>query len=182
MNNLMISRRKFLQTASMVAAAVSVLPGLSAVAGVLTEESKMTELERSVFEKLLKISLPTSGTALVDPATLPVLPTLEGALLAGMAPHIRQGLRGGIGFFNDGAAQAFGAAFIDLSDEDASRFVDRWTDSDSVPERALAMGLKKLTVLAYWAIPTTWGPLGYDGPVSDKWQLPSLGNSPEPQA
>ncbi|WP_277987746.1 hypothetical protein [Marinobacterium iners] len=44
------------------------------------------------------------------------------------------------------------------------------------------MGLKKLTTLSYWAIPDTWQPLGYDGPVSDKWNLPSLGNTPEPKA
>ena len=42
------------------------------------------------------------------------------------------------------------------------------------------MGIKKLTVLAYWAIPNTWGPLGYDGPVSEKWGVSSLGNTPEP--
>lgn len=182
MNNLMISRRRFIKTASIVAAAVSVLPTLKSFAGALTDEARMTDLERSVFDKLLKISLPTAGSSLIDPATLPVLQTLEGALLAGMAPHIRQGLRGGIGYFNEGAIKDFGSAFVNLSDADATRFCDRWADSDNLPERALAMGLKKLTVLAYWAIPNTWVPLGYDGPVSDKWKLPTLGNAPEPKA
>ncbi|MBU0884625.1 MAG: twin-arginine translocation signal domain-containing protein [Gammaproteobacteria bacterium] len=182
MNNMMISRRSFIKTASIVAAAVSILPTLSAFAGESTDEARMTDLERSVFHKLLKISLPTDGSSLVDPATLPVLQTLENALLVGMAPHIRQGLRGGIGYFNDGAVKDFGATFLNLSDEDAIRFCDRWAASDSPPERALSMGLKKLTVLAYWAIPDTWVPLGYGGPVSDKWKLPSLGNTPEPKA
>ncbi|TCK06990.1 twin-arginine translocation signal domain-containing protein [Marinobacterium mangrovicola] len=182
MNNLMISRRKFLQTASMVAAAVSVLPGINAFSGVLTEDSRMTDLERQVFGKMLQIALPTDGSSLVAPSSLPVQPTLEQALLAGMAPHIRQGLRGGIGYFNEGPVEQFGGTFVELNDADASRFVDQWADSNEVPQRALAMGLKKLTVLAYWAIPDTWAPLGYDGPVSDKWNLPSLGNTPEPQA
>ncbi|RSH69239.1 twin-arginine translocation signal domain-containing protein [Stutzerimonas stutzeri] len=181
MNNLMISRRSFIKTASIVAAAVSILPTLNMFASELTNEARMTDLERSVFDKLLKISLPTDGSSLVDPATLPVLQTLEEALLAGMEPHIRQGLRGGIGYFNDGAIKGFGAAFVNLSDADATRFCDQWTDADGAPERALAMGLKKLAVLAYWAIPNTWEPLGYGGPVSDKWKLPSLGNAPEPQ-
>ncbi|MET4162722.1 hypothetical protein ABIE61_002583 [Marinobacterium sp. MBR-111] len=182
MNTMMINRRKFLQTASMVAAAVSLLPAVSSMAGILTEEAKLNDLERDVFAKLLRISLPTEGSSLVDPATLPVLPTLENALLAGMAPHIRQGLRGGIGYFNDGAVKAFGKTFVQLDDDKAARFCDQWADSDSAPQRALAMGLKKLTTLSYWAIPDTWQPLGYDGPVSDKWNLPSLGNTPEPKA
>jgi hypothetical protein len=182
MNNLMISRRSFLKTASTVAAAVSILPTLNAFASEPADEALMTELERSVFEKMLKISLPTAGTSLIDPATVPVLQTLEGALLVGMAPHMRHGLRGGIGYFNNGSIEDFGAAFINLSDEDAALFCDQWGGSEELPKRALSMGLKKLTVLAYWAIPDTWQPLGYDGPVSDRWNLTSLGNTPEPKA
>lgn len=125
MNTMMINRRKFLQTASMVAAAVSLLPAVSSMAGILTEEAKLNDLERDVFAKLLRISLPTEGSSLVDPATLPVLPTLENALLAGMAPHIRQGLRGGIGYFNDGAVKAFGKTFVQLDDDKAARFCDQ---------------------------------------------------------
>lgn len=182
MNNIMISRRDLIKTASIVAAAFSILPSLNAFSAEQTDDARMTDLERKVFDKLLKIALPTDGSLLIDPATLPVLQTLENALLVGMAPHIRQGLRGGIGYFNDGAVKDFGATFLKLSDEDAIRFCDRWAASNSPPERALSMGLKKLTVLAYWAIPDTWGPLGYGGPVSDKWKLPSLGNAPEPKA
>ncbi|UTW01757.1 twin-arginine translocation signal domain-containing protein [Amphritea atlantica] len=181
MKDLMISRRHFIKKTAMIAAAITALPVVNAVAGVLTDESRMDDLERAVFAKMLKIALPTEGSTLIDPATLPVLPTIEGALLAGMEPHIRQGLRGGINYFNEGAIKAFGDRFVNLSDVDAVRFVDQWSASAAPPERALSMGLKKLTVLAYWAIPNTWGPLGYDGPVSDKWNLPSLGNTPEPK-
>lgn len=181
MKNKNISRRNFLKTVSVVAAAISALPVVNTFAGVLTDDSRMDELERAVFAKMMKIALPTEGSSLVDPASLPVLATIEGALLAGMAPNIRQGLRGGIGYFNEGAFKEFGDRFVNLSDEDATRFVDQWNASFSPPERALSMGLKKLTVLAYWAIPNTWEPLGYDGPVSDKWKLTSLGNTPEPK-
>ncbi|QSR34322.1 hypothetical protein CFI10_04870 [Marinobacterium iners] len=136
MNTMMINRRKFLQTASMVAAAVSLLPAVSSMAGILTEEAKLNDLERDVFAKLLRISVPTEGSSLVDPATLPVLPTLENALLAGMAPHIRQGLRGGIGYFNDGAVKAFGKTFVQLDDDKAARFCDQWADSPTVHRNA----------------------------------------------
>ncbi|HBS79291.1 MAG: hypothetical protein CMK99_15530 [Pseudomonas sp.] len=182
MKNLMISRRSLLKTAALVATAISVLPSVNAFASEPSDGSQMSELERSVFEKLLKISLPTDGTSLIDPNTLPVLQTLEGALLGGMEPHIRQGLRGGIDYFNSGSIEDFGAEFINLSDEDATLFCDRWAGSDKAPNRALSMGLKKLTVLAYWAIPDTWHPLGYDGPVTERWNLVSLGHAPEPNA
>ncbi len=180
MKNNKMSRRHFLKITSTVVAAISALPVVNVFAVQLTDESRMDDLERAVFAKMLQISLPTAGSTLVDPASLPVLATIEGALLAGMAPNIRQGLRGGIGYFNEGAVKDFGDRFINLSDADATRFVDQWSASDAPPERALSMGIKKLTVLAYWAIPNTWAPLGYDGPVSEKWNLPSLGNTPEP--
>ncbi|WP_290701007.1 gluconate 2-dehydrogenase subunit 3 family protein [Amphritea sp.] len=180
MKDLMISRRRFIKNVAMVAASISALPVVNAIAGVLTDESRMDDLEQAVFAKMLKIALPTESSSLVDSASLPVLSTIEGALLAGMAPNIRQGLRGGISYFNEGSVKSFGDRFVNLSDADATRFVDQWSASAEPPERALSMGIKKLTVLAYWAIPSTWGPLGYDGPVSDKWNLSSLGNTPEP--
>lgn len=177
-----LNRRRFLKAATSIAAAFALLPLERASAGILTDASRLTASERKVFEKILKISLPVAGSSLVDPASLPVIATLEAALLAGMAPHIREGLRGGVGYFNDGAKAGFGKAFVDLSDADATRFMDAWSDGEQVPQRALAMGLKKLTVLAYWAIPNTWAPLGYDGPISERSGLKSLGNAPEPTA
>ena len=142
----------------------------------------MDATEQAVFKKMLAIALPTEGTTLVNPATVPVIPTIEGALLAGMPPHSRKGLNQGIHYFNQSAEKAYGKPFTKLSDADATAFVDAWADSDVAPHRALAMGIKKLTVLAYWAIPNTWAPLGYDGPVSEKWGLKKRGVTPEPQA
>lgn len=180
MTNININRRKFLKTASMIAAAAAVLPSVSTIAGVLTDAARLQDAERKVFEKVMKISLVTEGTKLVDPNTLPLIPTLEGALLAGMPPHIREGLRGGVFYFNDGPKEKYGKTFVELSDKDATQFIEEWADSDAVPHRALAFGLKKLSVLSYWAIPNTWAPLGYGGPVTEKWGLKSLGNTPEP--
>lgn len=177
-----LSRRIFLKTVTTLAAVVASTPAINAFSGVLTDDNKMDELEQAVFAKLVQVCLPTDGSSLVDPASLPVVPTIEGALLAGMAPHIRQGLRGGIGYFNEGPKAEYGKAFVELSDADAATFIDQWADSDQPPQRALAMGLKKLSVLAYWAIPNTWGPLGYDGPITEKAGFKIYGNTPEPTA
>lgn len=176
-----LNRRAFLKALTSIAAAAAVLPLIPVSAGILTDENKMDDLEKKVFSKLIQVCLPTQGTNLVDPSTLPVLATIEGALLAGMAPHIRQGLRGGIGYFNSATKDQFGSEFVELSESKAARFIDDWSGSDQIPHRALAMGLKKLTVLAYWAIPNTWAPLGYDGPVTDKAGFKIYGNAPEPK-
>ena len=141
----------------------------------------MTEGELAVFQRLLAVMLPTEGSALVPPAQVPVMQTLDAALLATMEPHILQGLKGGIAYFNEGPMARHGKRFAELSDADASRFCDEWANAPEAPHRALAMGLKKLVGLAYWANPPTWAPLGYDGPVSHKWGLKSLGNAPMPK-
>jgi hypothetical protein len=99
-----------------------------------------------------------------------------------MEPHILEGLKGGIAYFNNGPKTNYGKTFVELSDKQAAAFCDAWADSDEVPHRALAMGLKKLVSLAYWANPPTWEPLGYGGPVTEKWNLVSLGNAPLPKS
>ena len=182
MSHINNQRRQFLKLATAITATVMSCSSMQVMAGILTDENKMDATEQAVFKKMLAIALPTEGTTLVDPATLPVIPTIEGALLAGMPPHIRKGLNQGIHYFNQSAEKAYGKPFTKLSDVDATAFVDAWADSDVAPHRALAMGIKKLTVLAYWAIPNTWAPLGYDGPVSEKWGLKKRGVTPEPQA
>ncbi len=182
MSHINNQRRQFLKLATAITATVMSCSSMQVMAGILTDENKMDATEQAVFKKMLAIALPTEGTTLVNPATLPVIPTIEGALLAGMPPHIRKGLNQGIHYFNQSAEKAYGKPFTKLSDADATAFVDAWADSDVAPHRALAKGIKKLTVLAYWAIPNTWAPLGYDGPVSEKWGLKKRGVTPEPQA
>ena len=182
MNSTQINRRAFLQVATVITAALSVPTSIKAVAGVLTDQNRLSDSERQVFEKMLAVCLPTEQSTLIDPASLPVIATLEAALLAGMSTHIRQGIRGGVEFFNQGPKAQWGKPFVELPAAQATTFIEQWADSDQVPERALASGLKKLTMMAYWAIPDTWVPIGYDGPVSTKWKIPSLGNAPEPKA
>lgn len=180
-----LGRRDFLKFSAAAA-------GLAAAGGLFAPLASAVDLppgirhlsgpEYAVFHRLMEVALPTRGTALVPTARIPVLQTLDGALLATMEAHILKGLKGGIAYFNEGPTAMFGKPFVALSDIEARAFCDIWADSDELPQRALVVGLKKLVGLAYWANPPTWAPLGYDGPVTDKWNLKSLGNAPMPTA
>lgn len=179
-----ISRRDFLSAAALVAGAAAittVIPASTALAAVPDGISVMGTYEYAVFKRLMDVMLPVKGTPLIPLNKVPVLQTLDAALLAPMPTHIWSGLRDGIKYFNDGAKADFGRRFVDLTTVEAEQFLDSWANSGEVPRRALAMGLKKLVGLAYWANPPTWKPLGYDGPVSRKWGLVPYGNAPLPR-
>ena len=181
-----LSRRSFLKAASCLAVAVTVGSGLlgatNAFASLPAGIKVMSVGEYQVMHRLMEVVLVTEGTDLVPTSDIAVMQTLDTALLATMAPNILQGLKGGIAFFNDGPKAKYGKPFVELSNTQAAEFCDTWADSDEVSHRALTVGLKKLVGLAYWANPPTWVPLGYGGPVTDKWNLESLGNAPLPKS
>lgn len=180
-----LGRRDFLKFSSIAASlalAGGVLSPLNALAAIPQGIKHMSEAEYAVFRRLVEVVLVTDGTTLLPVKDVPVLQTLDAALLATMEPHILAGLKCGIAYFNDGPQGQFGKRFVDLDDARARAFLDAWADSREVPQRALAVGLKKLVGLAYWANPPTWAPLGYDGPVSRHWGLKPLGNAPMPKA
>lgn len=181
-----LSRRSFLKAASGLAVAATVGTGLlgatHAFASMPEGIKVMTANEYQVMHRLMNVMLVTEGTSLVPASEIPVMQTLDAALLATMEPHILHGLKGGIAYFNEGPKTEYGKPFVKLTDKDAAAFCDTWADSDEVPHRSLVMGLKKLVGLAYWANPPTWAPLGYGGPVTKKWNLESLGNAPLPKS
>lgn len=181
-----LSRRSFLKAASCLAVAVTVGSGLlgatNAFASLPEGIKVMSVGEYQVMHRLMEVVLVTEGTDLVPSSDIAVMQTLDAALLATMAPDILQGLKGGIAFFNDGPKATYGKPFVELTNAQAAEFCDTWADSDEVSHRALTVGLKKLVGLAYWANPPTWEPLGYGGPVTEKWNLESLGNAPLPKS
>lgn len=184
-----LPRRQFLRAASAAVAAataaLSVGPSLAWAAPGPAAPPALKFLnadEAAVMQRLLEVMLPTEGTPLLPLAQVPVLPTLDAALLATMAPHILAGLKGGIGYFNDGPQAMFGKRFVDLDDAQAIRFCDSWANAAEEPKRALSVGLKKLLALSYFANPPTWAPLGYPGPFTRRSGIPSLGNAPAPKA
>lgn len=181
-----LGRRDFLRVSSVAAGLaatglVSFAP-TSAMAQVPDGIVHMTADEYAVWHRLMRALLPTDGTTLVDPETLPVLHTVDGAFLATLPPVVLEGLKGGLAYFNDAATEPFGKPFVALSQEEAAQYCDALAGSDEIPARALFTALKFLTVTAYWAIPPTWEPIGFQGPVTEAWGLEYHGNAPLPQA
>lgn len=181
-----MSRRDFLRfssvAAGLAASGLASIAPTSAAAQVPAGIAHMTADEYAVWHRLMLILLKTEGSILVDPETLPVLQTVDGAFLATLPPPVLEGLKGGVAYFNTAAEAPFGSPFVDLSDADAAAYCDALAASDEVPARALFTALKFLTVTAYWAIPPTWQPVGFQGPVTEAWGLEYQGNAPLPQA
>lgn len=173
-----LQRRDFLRFSAAVAAtgaagfAQAALP-----AGV----KFMTEPEAAVFTRLAQVTLPVAGSPLAPWTPEALLQTLDAALLATMEPHILTGLKGGIQYFNDGPVSVYNKRFTELDDAQATQFCDAWGNSELPPQRGLTVGLKKLVQLSYWANPASWVPLGYDGPMTRRLGLKSLGNAPLPK-
>jgi len=176
------SRRDFLKFAAVSAGVASVgIAGIAPALAAIPEGIRfMGEAEYKVFHRLMQVTLPVEGTPLAQLQQIPVMQTLDAALLGGMAPHVLNGLKDGISFFEQGADKPYGKPFSLLDDKDATAFCDAWGDSSEPMQRGLVTGLKKLVELAYWANPPTWVALGYDGPVSKRRGLKPLGNAPMP--
>lgn len=181
-----LNRRDFLRVsavaAGLAASGLASFAPTPALAQVPEGIVHMSTGEYAVWHRLMLALLPTEGTKLVDPETLPVLQTVDGAFLATLPPPVLDGLKGGVAYFNEAAAKPFGKPFIELDAQQASQYCDALASSEEVPARALFSALKFLTVTAYWAIPPAWEPVGFQGPVSETWGLVSQGNSPLPQA
>jgi hypothetical protein len=172
-----LQRRDFLRFAG--AATVTALA--SGVHAALPDGVKfMDEAEAAVFTRLAQVVLPVAGSPLAPWTPVGLLQTLDGALLATMEPHILAGLKGGVKYFDEGPQATYKKRFTLLTDAEATQFCDVWGNSDQPPQRGLAMGLKKLVQLSYWANPATWAPLGYDGPMTQRLGIRRLGNAPLP--
>ncbi len=180
-----LSRRAFLKSAALAIGAIT-LPATytGAVASPSDPVEGIDHLNRAeyeIFMHLAKAALPVEGTPFPTPREVSVMQTLDKALLAGMAPHILAGLKGGIAFFNDGPKVSYaGRTFTQLSLEEARRFCDEWSDAPTPEQRGIVTALKKLIGLSYWANPRTWTTLNYRGAFSSHTPIPALGNAPLP--
>ena len=141
----------------------------------------MNEYEYQVLNHLMDIALPVTGTKLPSPHKIPVMATLDKALLGGMETHILAELKEGIRFFDAGPKAKYqNKHFTELTTQQAVEFCDTWANADTPQQRGIVMGLKKLVSLAYWSNPATWPMLGYLGPVTKRKGIVSLGNAPLP--
>ncbi len=172
-----LQRRDFLRFAG--AAATTGLAG-SLHAALPAGVKFIDEAQAAVFTRLAQVTLPVAGSPLAPWTPEGLLQTLDAALLGTMEPHILAGLKGGVKYFDDGPLATYKKRFTLLSDLEATQFCDAWGDAGEPPQRGLAMGLKKLVQLSYWANPATWAPLGYDGPMTQRLGIKRLGNAPLP--
>lgn len=132
-----------------------------------------------LFCRLAEVLLPTAGTAFFPAEQVPVARHVD-AILSTLAPEVRQQLGMGLSLFDNAAVAGHWKRFVDLPDEEALAYVGDWVNSGVMPKRAIGFVVTKLTHTGYWMDSRTWTALGFDGPVSKKWGLPSRGNQALP--
>ncbi|MDZ4296805.1 MAG: hypothetical protein U0998_10100 [Moraxellaceae bacterium] len=136
-----------------------------------------------LFNRLAEILLPTEGSDMLPVQQIPVAVRVD-QLMFGIEPSVRKQLLTGLSLFDNMSVIRFSNAsrFVDLSTEDATRYMDDWVNSPIFALRAVASAAGRLVKTAYWSAPETWPAIGYSGPVTSVRGIISLGNSPLPEA
>ena len=134
--------------------------------------------EYHLFDRARVVLLPVDGSDLVDSASVPVVQNVQ-QTLGFLDPVTRKELGAGLSLFDNVVVFSHGCRFVDLEEDEARTLFDRWGEG-SVLQRTLATVIKQLVYSSYWREPATWPPTEFDGPVSEKWGLPYLGNAPMP--
>ena len=184
-----LSRRKLLKAALWGSAGVAVLAGGSfallrrSPVDALPAPAHLQHLsaaEYHLFRRAIEVLLPVAGTPLTPVGQVPVIDNID-HLMGLVEPALRQELGAGLALFDNAAVFAglHGKRFVDLDDEAAIRYFDRWSEGNTI-QRTLSSVVKKFVYVSYWRDPATWGPIQFDGAVSDRWGIPSLGNTPLP--
>lgn len=134
--------------------------------------------EYHLFQRAIVVLLPTEGTTLTPADQVPIIDNID-HLLGLLEPSIRKDLGVGLSLLDNAAVLSYGRRFVDLELADAIRFCDDWSEGNTI-QRTLSSVLKKFVYMSYWREPATWAPIQFDGPVSDRWGIPSLGNTALP--
>lgn len=171
-------RRSLLRGSLMLAGAASVglMVGCQPAA---TNASPAAPTLMRVLNRLKPVLLP--DLAPLVPVTSVSVDANISKLFALMDPQILKDLDSAASLFEFGST-VLGwhfAKFTSLNDTDAIEYIDRWQNGVNL-QRGIVTVFKKLIYASYWRDPSTWVPLGFDGPVAEKWGLPSLGNAPLP--
>lgn len=184
-----LSRRRFLRTTLIAGAGVAALAGAgfawlrrSSVDGLPVGEGirHLTAAEYYLFQRVTAVLLPVQGTPLTPLSQVPVVQHIDHMI--GLLPgHLRKQVGMGLTLFDNAAVVSgwHGRRFVDLETADAVQYFDDWSHGNTV-QKALATLVKRFVYVAYWRDPATWGPVEFDGPVSEKWGLAYLGNAPLP--
>ena len=184
-----LSRRRFLRW-SLLASSAVIGVGVGAASWLGRSEQDqlplpdalqhLTQSEFLLFRRATEVLLPLSGTGLPSIDDVPVLQNID-AMMGLLSVSVRKELAAGLTIFDYAALVSgwHGKRFIDLDSNEAVAYFDRWSQGNSM-QRALATVIKKFVYVAYWRDSATWPAIEFDGPVSDRWRLPSLGNTPMP--
>lgn len=173
------NRRAFLKGSVMAGVGVAAALSLGCSNDGAQNHAYMSNEDAEVLNKLVGVIFPAVD-GIYPVANVPMLENIND-LLGFVDPGLRGDLSAGIKLFNYGAI-ILGwhfTTFLDLNAEDALRYVNDWQNGNEI-QRGLLSGLKKLIYTAYWRDENTWEAVEFDGPVSDKWGLKSLGNTPMP--
>ena len=155
-----LSRRKFLKTALWGAAgAAAVLGGSfawlrrSAVDKLPAPDhlQHLSASEYHLFQRAIIVLLPTDGTPLTPAEQVPVIDNID-HLLGLVDPVIRKDLGAGLGLFDNAAVLSYGRRFVDLETADAIRFMDDWSQGNTI-QRTLSSVVKKFVYVSYWRDP-----------------------------
>ncbi|HAU15841.1 MAG: hypothetical protein CMK83_16785 [Pseudomonadales bacterium] len=179
-----LKRRRFMALAAhtiLVAGAGAVLSACSDPPVAEAPAGRVLSADQvAFFTRFAHVVLPTEGTTMTPLEQVPVLENLD-HLMAGMDPDIRSNLAKAMGLFEHGSLVMgwYFSRFSGLPTNEAIAYIDAWQSGHYVQQGIISV-LKKLVYASYWREPSTWGPLAFDGPVSEKWGLPSLGEAPLP--
>ena len=177
-----LNRRAFLKAGLVTAIGTSTLltMGCSSEAPLDPGLKVFTPSQQALFARLVDVLLPTQGTAMADTRSVPVLANVD-HLLAGLEPKVREDLGAAMMLFEYGSLVLGGhfSRFTRLDDADAIAYIEDWQHGNTI-QRGVAATLKRLVYASYWRDEKTWAPVDYDGPVTVRWGLPSLGNAPLP--
>lgn len=177
-----LSRRVFLKAGLGVAVtASSVLTfGCSSEVSVNPALKTLSASQQALFQRMIHILLPTQGTALTAADSVPVLANID-HLFAGLDTKVLDDLEVAMMLFEHGSLLLGGhfSRFTRLDDADALTYIESWQNGSSL-QRGIVTTLKKMIYASYWRDEKTWAPVEFDGPVTVRWGLPSLGNAPLP--
>lgn len=138
----------------------------------------LTRQQYHLFDRARVVLLPTEGTDLTPTTQIPVVANVQ-RTLGFMDAKSRAQIGTALTLFDNAAVFYHGKRFVDLDDARARAYFDSW-GAGNVTQRTVESVIKQLVYTAYWRDERAWPPLGFAGPVSDKWGLAYLGNAPLP--
>ncbi len=142
----------------------------------------LSEEEYTFWTRVVEVFLPTAGSGLTPVEQVPVMQNID-EIMGALDPVVKKQLGMGIQLFAYGSIAVgwHGTRFVNLSDEDARDYCDRWLNGNAV-QRAIFAAMKQFVYVSYWRDPSTWEPVHYDGPLTRKFNIPRLGNTRSPDA